>query len=55
MPGDADQSGSLDISDGVALLRFLFLGGPPHHFAVPGNETGGCANIFSCLDRPGCP
>jgi hypothetical protein len=50
---DWQPDGAVDISDAVAQLQFLFLGGPRHPLAVPGNETAGCAAIAGCPNR--CP
>jgi hypothetical protein len=51
---DWQGDGAIDISDGVGALRFLFLGGPAHHLAVPGNEFRGCAPIYGCPESATC-
>ena len=38
----------MDISDPIALLRFLFLSEAPHILSVPGEELTGCIQILDC-------
>ena len=52
---DWQPDGSIDISDAVGMLRFLFAGGPAHPMAVPGLETRGCVPIPGCEDNAACP
>jgi len=51
----ADDAG-VDISDAIALLSFIFLGGPPHPRAVRDGDRWACITIPGCpVDpRPGC-
>jgi len=51
---DWQGDGTLDLTDGIAALRFLFLGGPAHRLAVPGNELRGCAPISGCPESATC-
>jgi hypothetical protein len=45
---DWQGDGRIDISDGIGILRFLFLGGEPHVLAVPGAEMSECVTILGC-------
>ncbi len=45
---------SIDLSDGVGSLRFLFQGGPRHRRSVPGSETTECVPIVGCPDNAKC-
>jgi hypothetical protein len=45
---DWQPDGTADLSDAIAGLRFLFLGGPAHVLAIPTEETTGCAQIPGC-------
>ncbi|MBI4605850.1 MAG: formylglycine-generating enzyme family protein [Planctomycetes bacterium] len=51
---DADDTGSLDITDGIYALSFLFTGGraPPAPFPAPGEDPTGDA--LGCEDGPAC-
>ena len=48
-PGDENQDGKLDISDAVALLNFLFLGGPPPKNCL--DDKCPCIRIIGCPDN----
>lgn len=52
---DWQSDGQVDISDGIGLLQFLFVGGPPHPLAVSGMETRGCVALAGCPDNDPCP
>jgi hypothetical protein len=45
---DCNQDGSLDLSDAVYKLAFLFQGGPPPE------QGEGCTVIVDCPQGPGC-
>lgn len=45
---DGAAGGTIDISDGIAILRFLFIDGAPHPLAVPGGELTGCVRLAGC-------
>jgi hypothetical protein len=47
---DWQPDGGIDLSDAIAMLSFLFLGGRPHGLAVPGGETTLCIPIVGCDD-----
>ena len=52
---DWQDDGAVDISDGVALLQFLFANGISHPLSVPGAETTGCVSIPGCVgDSDSC-
>jgi hypothetical protein len=51
---DWQGDGAIDITDVVAALQFLFLGGPAHRLAIPGNELRGCVPIYVCPKGTGC-
>lgn len=38
----------VDLSDPVAMLRYLFISSPPHILAVPGAEKTQCVTIINC-------
>jgi len=52
---DWQPDGSVDLSDAVAILQFLFLSGAAHPLAVPGSETTACVVIADCDANPDCP
>jgi len=51
---DWQPDSGIDISDGIAMLQFLFLGGPAHALAVPLSETTACVPIAGCPVSRGC-
>jgi len=51
---DHNGDGAIDVSDGVAMLLWIFLGGDPHPLAVPGQEGDVCVQIPGCEDSMGC-
>ncbi len=52
---DANDDGSIDISDPVYLLTFLFSGGaePPAPFPACGEDP--TADALDCVDQASCP
>ena len=48
----ADFNGDerLDISDGVSMLNWLFLGGPSHHLGLPSE----CRVFEGCSEEEAC-
>jgi hypothetical protein len=50
---DWQPDGSIDLSDGIALLNFLFDAGPPHFLSIVAPGTS-CAIIPGCADSLGC-
>lgn len=42
MPGDVNGDGIIDVSDGVFILNYLFLGGPPSNPPAAGDINGDC-------------
>jgi len=51
LPGDCDESGSLDVSDGICLLGYLFLGDPEE---LPcGDHTSAARSNIVTLDSNG--
>jgi hypothetical protein len=52
---DWQPDGSVDLSDAIASLTFLFTGGPPHVLAVPDSETQACVPIVGCTGSARCP
>jgi len=52
---DWQADGSLDLSDPVGMLQFLFNAGAAHPLAVPGAETTGCVSIEGCEGATNCP
>ena len=52
---DWQADDSLDLSDGISLLTFLFDSTSlPHALAVPGGESSGCIGIRGCPDIRSC-
>lgn len=52
---DWQQDGRIDLSDGVAALRFLFLAKAPHVLGAPSDPKEGCRPFHGCPDRTACP
>jgi glucose/arabinose dehydrogenase len=52
---DWQPDGSLDLSDPVGMLQFLFSAGAAHPLAVPGSETTECVSIDGCVGATSCP
>jgi len=53
---DWQPDGSIDLSDVVAMLQFLFFSANAHALAVPGRETTECVALPGhCEDTPACP
>jgi hypothetical protein len=52
---DWQPDGSVDLSDAVAILQFLFLNAAAHPLAVPGSETMTCVAIPGCDANTRCP
>ena len=50
---DWQPDSAVDISDAVAMLTFLFVGGKPHALA-PEADAKGCVRIVGCPDHAGC-
>ena len=46
---DCNDDGSIDISDAIYKIAFLFQGGPAPVAGV------NCFNITGCPQNPGCP
>jgi len=53
--GDANDSGVLDLSDGVYLLAYLFLGGPAPPAPFPDCGTDPTDDELDCASYEGCP
>jgi len=53
--GDSDDSGTIDISDAVYLLDFLFLGGPPPPPPVRVCGIDRTADALACGAHSACP
>ena len=51
---DWQPDGGVDLSDGVALLQFLFGGGSPHPLADPGSPSTTCVFILGCSTGKVC-
>ena len=52
---DWQPDGSIDLSDVIAMLQFVFFGADAHALAVPGSEATECVAIAGCSDHPDCP
>ena len=53
---DWQPDGSIDLSDIVAMLQFLFFSADAHTLAVPGAEATACVALpRHCADNPACP
>ena len=52
---DWQPDGSIDISDVVAMLQFIFFGNDAHALAGLAGETTECVAIPDCEDTPDCP
>jgi len=52
---DWQPDGSLDLSDIVAMLQFLFFSAEAHALAVPGAEATECVAIVGCSSNSTCP
>ena len=51
---DWQPDGSVDLSDAVGMLSFIFLGTDAHPLAVPGAETTACVPILGCPNNDEC-
>jgi hypothetical protein len=51
---DWQPDGAIDLSDGIATLQFLFLGGAAHHRAIPEKELTGCVLVPGCVASTLC-
>ena len=52
---DWQPDGSIDLSDVLGLLQFLFFSADAHSLAVPGAETTECVPIAGCSNNSNCP
>jgi hypothetical protein len=50
---DWQGDGGVGLTDGVALLQFLFNVAPPHTLAEPGAPNA-CVRVRECPDDPRC-
>ena len=51
---DWQPDGSVDLSDVVGMLQFLFIGNSAHPLAVVGSEVSACVPIMGCRANPNC-
>ena len=51
---DADDNGELDITDGIGILSYLFLGGDAPHAPFPGCGEDPTVDALSCSTQAGC-
>lgn len=55
MAQDTNNDGTVDISDAVYQLAFLFISGPPLPAPFPDCGADVTTDSLDCLDPMGCP